>query len=89
MSSIHAVKVIACDLKIKSAIKSNSLMADLSVIVNKIKTGEGSIGLLVNDDKLYNNLKSSSANLDKLVIDLKANPKRYVHFSIFGGKSTK
>ena len=68
---------------------TNKTMADLSVIVNKIKTGEGSIGLLVNDDKLYNNLKSSSANLDKLVIDLKANPKRYVHFSIFGGKSTK
>ncbi len=63
---------------------TNKTMADLSVIVNKIKTGEGSIGLLVNDDKLYNNLKSSSENLDKLVIDIKANPKRYIHFSVFG-----
>ena len=61
-------------------------MNDLSVVVNKIKSGEGSMGLLINDDKLYNNLKNSSADLDKLIIDIKANPKHYVHFSVFGSK---
>ena len=45
--------------------------------------------MLINYDKLYLNLKSSSENLDKLMIDLKANPKRYVHFSVFSGKEKK
>jgi phospholipid/cholesterol/gamma-HCH transport system substrate-binding protein len=68
---------------------TNNTIADLSSILNKIKSGNGSLGMLVNDDKLYLNLKSSSENLDKLIIDLKANPKRYVHFSVFGGKDKK
>jgi phospholipid/cholesterol/gamma-HCH transport system substrate-binding protein len=68
---------------------TNATIADLSTVLNKIKSGNGSLGMLVNDDKLYLNLKSSSENLDKLMIDLKANPKRYVHFSVFGGKDKK
>ena len=68
---------------------TNNTIADLSSVLNKIKSGNGSLGMLVNDDKLYLNLKSSSENLDKLMIDLKANPKRYVHFSVFGGKEKK
>jgi phospholipid/cholesterol/gamma-HCH transport system substrate-binding protein len=54
-------------------------------VISKINAGEGSIGLLINDKKLYDNLAQSAENLDKLMIDLKANPKRYVHFSVFGG----
>ena len=65
---------------------ANKAMTDLQAAINKINNGTGSIGLLLNDDKLYNNLNNSAANLDKLMIDLKANPKRYVSFSIFGGK---
>lgn len=65
---------------------ANKAMTDLQAAINKINNGTGSIGLLLNDDKLYNNLNSSAANLDKLMIDLKANPKRYVSFSVFGGK---
>ena len=68
---------------------TNNTIADLSSVLNKIKSGNGSLGMLVNDDKLYLNLKSSSENLDKLMIDLKANPNRYVHFSVFGGKEKK
>jgi phospholipid/cholesterol/gamma-HCH transport system substrate-binding protein len=68
---------------------TNATIADLSTVLNKIKSGNGSLGMLVNDDKLYLNLKSSSENLDKLMIDLKANPKRYVHFSVFGAKDKK
>lgn len=44
------------------------------------------MGLLINDTKLYDNLKASSESLDKLLIDLKAHPKRYIHFSVFGKK---
>lgn len=65
---------------------ANKAVNDLQTVVNKINSGQGSIGLLINDKKLYDNLNSSAANLDKLMIDLKANPKRYVSFSIFGGK---
>ena len=66
---------------------TNKTIADLSVVMSKIKNGEGSMGLLINDDKLYLNLKNSSANLDKLIVDLKENPSRYVHFSLFGKKA--
>lgn len=67
---------------------ANKAMTDLQAAINKINNGTGSIGLLLNDDKLYNNLNSSAANLDKLMIDLKANPKKYVSFSVFGGKKS-
>ncbi|HEY0666674.1 MAG TPA: MlaD family protein [Sphingobacteriaceae bacterium] len=65
---------------------ANKAMADLQVTVNKINTGQGSLGLLINDEKMYSNLNSAAENLNKLMIDLKANPKRYVSFSVFGGK---
>jgi len=65
---------------------ANKAVSDLQVAINKINNGKGSIGLLLNDDKLYNNLNDAAGNLDKLMIDLKTNPKRYVSFSVFGGK---
>ncbi|MEJ2901001.1 MlaD family protein [Pedobacter panaciterrae] len=64
---------------------ANKAVADLQTIVGKINNGEGTLGLLVNDTKMYDNLNNASKSLDNLMIDLKANPKRYVHFSIFGG----
>ncbi|WP_316810172.1 MlaD family protein [Pedobacter heparinus] len=64
---------------------ANKAMADLQTIVNKVNNGQGTLGLLVNDTKMYENLNNASKNLDNLMIDLKQNPKRYVHFSIFGG----
>jgi phospholipid/cholesterol/gamma-HCH transport system substrate-binding protein len=68
---------------------ANKAVTDLQTIVGKINNGQGSLGLLVNDAKLYDNLNNASKNLDNLMIDLKANPKRYVHFSVFGGGSKK
>ena len=65
---------------------ANKAVAELQVAVNKINNGTGSISLLLNDEKLYNNLSKSAEDLDKLMIDIKTNPKRYVSFSIFGGK---
>ncbi len=61
----------------------------LKLILYKINSGAGSMGALINDKTLYNNLAASSASLNNLMIDLKANPKRYVHFSIFGSKDKK
>ena len=64
---------------------ANKAVADLQAAINKINNGQGSMGLLLNDDKLYKNLNDASANLNALFIDLKAHPKRYVSFSVFGG----
>ncbi len=64
---------------------ANKAMADLQQTINKINSGKGSLGLLINDNKMYNNLNAASASLDSLLIDLKAHPKRYVSFSVFGG----
>ena len=65
---------------------ANKAMADLQATMAKINNGQGSLGLLMNDDKMYKNLTDASNNLNNLFIDLKAHPKRYVSFSVFGGK---
>lgn len=76
--------------EIKSTVdNANKALKDVQTITDKINKGEGSIGLLVNDDKLYNNLNSASENLDQLVHDLKTNPGKYLKISIFGKKDTK
>jgi phospholipid/cholesterol/gamma-HCH transport system substrate-binding protein len=61
-------------------------VASLHNVLAKIERGEGSLGQLVSNDSLYNNLESSSKNLSLLLEDLKIHPKRYVHFSVFGKK---
>lgn len=66
--------------------EANKAVADLQTIVSKINSGSGTLGQLINDERMYNNLNNAAGNLDKLMIDLKANPKRYVSFSVFGGK---
>lgn len=64
----------------------NTSVASLQAILNDINKGEGTVGKLTQDEALYNNLTATAANLDALLADLKQNPKRYVHFSLFGGK---
>ena len=65
---------------------ANQAVAQLQAVITKVNSGTGSLSQLINDPQMYNNLNSASKNLDKLMIDLKANPKRYVSFSVFGGK---
>ena len=67
----------------QTIINANKALADASDILAKIQRGEGSMGLLINDDSLYNNLNRSADNLDKLLYDINQNPKKYVHFSLF------
>lgn len=61
----------------------NRTVNDLAVITGKINKGEGTLGLLINDDKLYHNLQNAAADLDTLLKDINDNPKKYVKFSIF------
>lgn len=55
-------------------------------IVEDVDEGKGSIGKLLRDDSLYNNLEGASRQLEQLLQDVKLNPKRYVHISVFGRK---
>ena len=55
-------------------------------ISEKINSKSGSLGLLLNDTQLYDNLNQTLVSSDKLLQDLKEHPKRYVHFSVFGKK---
>ena len=75
--------------KLNNTIDKLSLTADkLNGIISGIQNGEGSLGKLAKDEQLYQNLNESSANLNNLILDLKANPKRYLNFSVFGKNST-
>ena len=62
--------------------------SSLNSILKSIEQGEGSIGKLIHDDALYNNLEASTKEVELLIKDLKEHPKRYVHFSLFGKKDT-
>lgn len=61
-------------------------IANVQQLTAKLNSNEGTLGLLMNDASLYNNLNSTMRNADSLVVNLRQHPKRYVHFSIFGKK---
>jgi phospholipid/cholesterol/gamma-HCH transport system substrate-binding protein len=61
----------------------NMVADDIAVIVDKVNKGQGSLGMLVNDEELYQNLKKTAEQLQLLLEDVRMNPKRYVRFSLF------
>ena len=66
--------------------KVNTTLQNVEQLTAKLNSGEGTIGLLMTDPGLYRNLTSTMSHTDSLIMDLKAHPKRYVHFSLFGRK---
>ena len=66
--------------------KVDATLNNVEEMTAKLNSKEGTLGLLMRDPSLYNNLNSTMRSADSLLIDLKAHPKRYVHFSIFGKK---
>ena len=66
--------------------KVNETLANVEQMTQKLNSNEGTLGLLMRDATLYNNLSSTAASADSLLIDFKAHPKRYIHFSVFGKK---
>ena len=69
--------------------QTDSAMVSFNQIVTKINRGEGSMGMLINNDTFYNNLENASRNLELLLYDMKVNPKRYVNISLFDFSRTK
>ena len=66
--------------------KVNATLDNVEQMTAKLNSNEGTLGLLMRDPSLYNNLSSTMNSANELLIDLKAHPKRYVHFSLFGRK---
>lgn len=66
--------------------KLDKALTNVDKVVNDVQSGKGTLGKLLKDDGMYNNLEDASLEMKQLVKDLKENPKRYVHFSVFGKK---
>ena len=66
--------------------KVDATLQNVEEFTAQLNDKEGSLGLLMHDPALYNNMNSTLRSADSLLIDLKAHPKRYVHFSLFGRK---
>lgn len=74
-------------LQLKQTLGSvNKTVDNLQKILGAINRGQGSIGKLTTNDSLYRNVNATTASLEKLLTDFRENPKRYVHFSLFGKK---
>lgn len=66
--------------------KVDQTLKNVQEMTDKLNSNEGTLGLLMRDPQLYRNLTATAADADSLLVDLKAHPKRYVHFSVFGKK---
>jgi phospholipid/cholesterol/gamma-HCH transport system substrate-binding protein len=82
---IMTKKFAALDLE-KTLVKLQTAVDNLNITLNKVNKGDGTLGLLMNDPKLYNNLNATSNSLNILLQDVRLHPKRYVNVSVFGKK---
>jgi phospholipid/cholesterol/gamma-HCH transport system substrate-binding protein len=80
--TLAAADIYASITNLKASLEKASLM------MNNLNNGKGTAGKFLTNDTLYTNLTNSLGSLNMLLQDMKANPKRYVHFSIFGKKNT-
>lgn len=66
--------------------KVNTTLENVEQFTSQLNSNNGSLGLLMRDQSLYNNLNNTMLSADSLLTNLREHPKRYVHFSIFGKK---
>jgi phospholipid/cholesterol/gamma-HCH transport system substrate-binding protein len=64
--------------------KAEEAVGNFNQMSRKINDGEGTIGKLLNDERMYDNLEAATKELEELLRDIKLHPKRYIHLSIFG-----
>ena len=67
----------------------DNTLTTVNTLMTSIENGEGSIGKLLKDEGLYQNLEGAASQMKQLLEDMKLNPKRYVHFSLFGKKAKR
>src|SRR5690554_221139 len=88
INNIESITDSLAGAQLKETVKNASLaMQEFSAVMEKVNSGQGSLGKLINNDTLYNNLETAASDLDQLLLDMRLNPERYVHFSIFGRKN--
>lgn len=68
----------------QTMLQAEQSVTNLNHVLEKIENGEGTMGMLVNDDQLYNNLEASSQQLELLLEDIRKNPGSYIRISVFG-----
>lgn len=88
--NINEITQSVSDANISDLIlKLNSTVTNFNLALSKINNGKGSISKLLENDAIFNNLEKATSELEALINDIKANPNRYVHFSIFGKNTSK
>jgi phospholipid/cholesterol/gamma-HCH transport system substrate-binding protein len=80
METLQKVSILKLNATIANL---DATVGQLNQVIGGIDKGQGSLGKLMKDEQLYNNLNSAT-NLNSLIEDMKANPKRYINFSVFG-----
>ncbi|MFT4754531.1 MAG: phospholipid/cholesterol/gamma-HCH transport system substrate-binding protein [Salibacteraceae bacterium] len=90
LANIHTLTDSLSQADIKKILdNANLAVISMKEAMEKINNGSGTMGKMINDSSLYVNLNKSAYDLDMLLKDMQGNPKKYVHFSIWGGKDTK
>lgn len=90
IKNLQSVSDSLANSRLKSAVNNlDKLLAELNTMTEKINKGQGSMGLLVNDKALYENLVNSNKELQALLKDMQRYPGRYIHVSVFGGSAKK
>ena len=90
MASIRSIAANVEKADIAATVQRlDSTIENVNLAVSDFRSDSGTIGMLLHDKSLYQNIDATVVSADSLLTDLKANPKRYVHFSLFGSKEKK
>jgi phospholipid/cholesterol/gamma-HCH transport system substrate-binding protein len=85
IKNVHSLSDSLAKAQLKEAITdADKSLKELNTLLTAINQGQGTLGKMAKNDSLYNNLNKSSGDLDRLLKDLRLNPERYIHFSVFG-----
>ena len=92
-TAVANLNIVVADIKradLKSTVaRVDNAVDNVNALVTDVRSPEGTIGQLINNKSLYNHIDATVVSADSLLVDLKANPKRYVHFSLFGPREKK
>ena len=92
-TAIANINTIVSDLKqadlAATVARVDTAVDNVNAVLSDVRSQEGTLGQLIYNKSLYNHIDATVVSADSLLVDLKANPKRYVHFSLFGKKDKK